>query len=76
MKKKASLLQEEDLQAQSELVEKLSMKLGEIEENFEELQEENATIKKQVYNTLSFISMCSSKHENSIQWNPSNLNTN
>jgi kinesin family protein 5 len=39
---------EEDLQAQSELVEKLSMKLGEIEENFEELQEENTTIKKQI----------------------------
>ncbi|CAI8013143.1 Kinesin heavy chain [Geodia barretti] len=39
---------EEELQAQSELVEKLTMKLGDIEENFEELQKDNATIKKQI----------------------------
>ena len=46
-------MQEEELQAQSELVEKLTMKLGDIEENFEELQKDNATIKKQVqYSTL------------------------
>ena len=42
-----SLPQEEELQVHAELVEKLTAQLGDIEENYEELQKDNSTIKKQ-----------------------------